>query len=123
VPARTRRTRPAPREHRVAGREARHASTTRPRVSRAFRRPSGARSRRRSGLATDLAGATSGTYESGPRIEDPRTGLPATDLVSLTVIGPDIVAADVYATAVFAMGPQGLAVVEGIPGYDRLRIA
>ena len=69
-------------------------------------------------FATDLAVATSGTYEKGTHIRDPHTGAPATELVSLTVTGPDIVAADVYATAAFAMGKRGLAFVEGLGGYE-----
>ena len=46
-------------------------------------------------LATDLAVATSGTYEKGAQIYDPHTGQPATALLSLTVIGPSILDADV----------------------------
>ncbi len=73
-------------------------------------------------VASDLAVATSGTYEKGAHIVDPHTGRPATALVSLTVVGPDIVAADVYATAAFAMGLAGLAFVEGRPGYEAYAI-
>jgi thiamine biosynthesis lipoprotein len=72
--------------------------------------------------ARDTAVATSGTYEKGAHIVDPHTGRPATELVSLTIIGPDIVAADVYATAAFAMGRDGLAFIEGVPGYEALAI-
>lgn len=72
--------------------------------------------------ATDLAVATSGTYEKGAHIRDPHTGRAATDLVSLTVVGPDIVAADVYATAAFAMGHGGLGFIESVPGYEALAI-
>ena len=72
--------------------------------------------------ASDLAVATSGTYERGAHITDPHTGRPATELVSLTVVGPDIVAAYVYATAAFAMGREGLGFIDAIPGYEALAI-
>lgn len=72
--------------------------------------------------ATDLAVATSGTYEKGPHIVDPHTRRAATELLSLTVIGPDIIAADVYATAAFAMGRAGLSFVESLPGYEAFAI-
>ena len=71
---------------------------------------------------TDLAVATSGTYEKGAHIRDPHTRRPATELVSLTVVGPDIVAADVYATAAFAMGRAGLSFIESLPGYEAYAI-
>jgi len=71
---------------------------------------------------TDLAVATSGTYEKGPHILDPRTQRPATELVSLTVVGPDIAEADAYATAAFAMGRRGLAYIERVPGYEAFAI-
>ena len=73
-------------------------------------------------LASDLAVATSGTYEKGEHILDPHTGLPATELASLTVTGPDILAADVYATAAFAMGRRGVEFVASLPGYEALAI-
>lgn len=73
-------------------------------------------------LATDLAVATSGTYEKGAHVVDPHTGRPATDLVSVTVVGPDVVEADVLATAALAMGPRGLRLVEGRPGYEAYAI-
>ncbi|MBI2324140.1 MAG: FAD:protein FMN transferase [Chloroflexi bacterium] len=71
---------------------------------------------------TDLAVATSGTYEKGTHIYDPHTRRPANELVSLTVVGPDIVDADVYATAAFAMGRAGLAFMERVPGYEAFAI-
>ncbi len=51
--------------------------------------------------ATDLAVATSGTYERGPHI--------ASDggVLSVTVTGPDLGTADAYSTAAFAMGAAG----------------
>ena len=73
-------------------------------------------------LASDLAVATSGTYEKGAHIYDPHTGRRVTELVSLTVAGPDIVTADVFATAAFAMGTAGVAFVEAQPGYEAFAI-
>lgn len=72
--------------------------------------------------ASDLAVATSGTYEKGDHIVDPHSGRAATELLSFTVVGPDILQADVYATAGFAMGSQGLAFVEGTRGYEAYAI-
>lgn len=43
---------------------------------------------------TDLAVATSGTYERGHHVVDPRTGAPARGLVSVTVVGRDLADAD-----------------------------
>lgn len=73
-------------------------------------------------LASDLAVATSGTYEKGEHIYDPHTGRPATALLSLTVTGPSITDADVFATAAFAMGPDGLDFIEEQPGYEAYAI-
>jgi thiamine biosynthesis lipoprotein len=69
-------------------------------------------------LATDLAVATSGTYEKGAHIRDPRTGEPVSGVLSMTVAGPDIVEADVHATAALAMGRRGLELVEALGGYE-----
>ncbi len=66
---------------------------------------------------TDLAVATSGTYERGQHITDPRVGTPPTGLLSVTVIGPELGLADAYATAAFAMGPDGVAWLDGVPDY------
>jgi FAD:protein FMN transferase len=73
-------------------------------------------------LASDLAVATSGTYEKGEHILDPHTGKPANALVSFTVVGRDILQADVYATAGFAMGASGLEFVSRTPGYEAFAI-
>lgn len=73
-------------------------------------------------LASDLAVATSGTYEKGEHIYDPHTGRPATALLSMTVVGPSIVDADVFATAAFAMGPAGLDFIDSQPGYEAYAI-
>ncbi|HEX6489433.1 MAG TPA: FAD:protein FMN transferase [Candidatus Dormibacteraeota bacterium] len=72
--------------------------------------------------ASDLAVATSGTYEKGPHLIDPRSGRPADGWLSFTVVGPDIVAADVFATAGFVMGADGLEFVASRPGYDAYAI-
>jgi FAD:protein FMN transferase len=74
-------------------------------------------------LATDLAVATSGTYEKGAHILDPHTGQAATELLSMTVVGPDILEADVYATAAFAMGRRGLDFIERLPELEAYAIA
>ena len=73
-------------------------------------------------LASDLAVATSGTYEKGDHIVDPHTGRPARELLSFTVVGPDILQADVFATAGFAMGRQGLDFVLSVEGYEAFAI-
>jgi len=73
-------------------------------------------------LASDLAVATSGTYEKGAHVLDPHTGRPATEVLSLTVAGADIVEADVHATAALAMGRRGLELVEALPGYEAYAI-
>ena len=74
-------------------------------------------------LATDLAVATSGTYERGLHIVDPATGRATEDFVSFTVVGPDIVQADVYATAGFVMGAGGLDFLLDRRGYEAYAIA
>jgi FAD:protein FMN transferase len=58
---------------------------------------------------TDLAVATSGTYERGLHVIDPHSGEPAKALRSVTVTGPDLALADTYATASLAMGLPGMA--------------
>jgi thiamine biosynthesis lipoprotein len=73
-------------------------------------------------LATDLAVATSGTYEKGAHIIDPHTHAPAVELLSMTVVGPSILEADVLATATFAMGLRGLDFIERRTGYDAYAI-
>lgn len=57
---------------------------------------------------TDLAVATSGTYERGLHVIDPLRGEPASALRSVTVVGNDLALADAYATAALAMGLPGL---------------
>jgi thiamine biosynthesis lipoprotein len=67
---------------------------------------------------TDLAVATSGTYERGLHVINPRTGEPARDLVSVTVVGPDLADADAYATAALAMGRPALTWLPILRGYE-----
>ena len=71
---------------------------------------------------SDLAVATSGTYEKGAHVLDPHTRAGATELVSVTVVGTDLITADAYATAVLAAGWRGLGIVERARGYEALAI-
>lgn len=68
--------------------------------------------------ATDLAIATSGTYQRGCHVVDPHTGEAAGVLRSVTVTGPDLGRADAYATTAVAMGLDGLTWLTRLPpGY------
>jgi thiamine biosynthesis lipoprotein len=67
---------------------------------------------------TDIAVATSGTYERGPHVIDPHRGRPATYLRSVTVVGADLGAADAYATAAVAMGAAGPSWLASLDGYE-----
>lgn len=67
---------------------------------------------------SDVAVATSGTYERGQHIYNPKTGQPVSDIVSLSVVGPNIYEADLHATAAFAMGRQALEYLSRQPGYE-----
>ena len=67
----------------------------------------------------DCGVATSGTYVRGHHIYDPHTAKAASDdIASITVIGPDVYEADRFATAAFAMGPDGIAFIESVPGLE-----
>lgn len=68
--------------------------------------------------ATDLAVATSGTYERGPHVINPFTGAGSGYLRSVTVAGPDLGDADAYATAAVAMGRPGLDWLAELPDYE-----
>jgi FAD:protein FMN transferase len=73
---------------------------------------------------TDLAVATSGSYERGDHVVNPRTGRPASGLRSVTVTGPDLGRADAYATAAMAMGGvAGLRWLAALRGYESAAIA
>jgi FAD:protein FMN transferase len=67
---------------------------------------------------TDIAVATSGTYERGLHVINPRTGKPAGTLRSVTVVGRDLALADAYATAAVAMGQSGIAWLGQLDGYE-----
>jgi FAD:protein FMN transferase len=53
---------------------------------------------------TDIAVATSGSYERGEHVRDPHSGYAPAGILSVTITGPDLGTADAYATAAFAMG-------------------
>ena len=68
--------------------------------------------------------ATSGTARRGRHLVDPSSGHLASDALSVTVVGPSLLWADVLATAAFVRGPvDGLAMVEGLTGYEALVVA
>ncbi len=67
--------------------------------------------------------ATSGSYIRGAHIYNPHApGGELKDIVSITVIGPDVLAADLMATAAFAMGKDGIAFIENLPGFESYAI-
>lgn len=73
--------------------------------------------------ASDLAVATSGTYERGEHVVDPRTGRAPVGVLSVTITGPDLGRADAYSTAAFALGPDAARWTMGLPrGYEALTI-
>jgi thiamine biosynthesis lipoprotein len=72
--------------------------------------------------ATDLAVATSGTYERGSHIVDPHTRRAPRAVVSVTVCGPDLGTADAYSTAAFAMGRDAAEWTLGLDGYEAMTI-
>ena len=72
--------------------------------------------------ATDLAIATSGTYERGAHIIDPYTGAPPPGVLSVSVIGPELGTADAYATAAFAMGVAGPAWTARLTPFEAMTI-
>ena len=66
--------------------------------------------------ASDLAVATSGTYERGPHIASDG------EVLSVTVTGPDLGTADAYSTAAFAMGAAGPEWTLRLHGYEAMTI-
>ena len=64
--------------------------------------------------------ATSGTYERGLHLIDPHTGSVEAKVASASVTGPELGLADALATAVAVAGPKGLAMIDGIEGYDAM---
>jgi thiamine biosynthesis lipoprotein len=71
---------------------------------------------------TDMAVATSGTYERGEHLIDPRTGASPSGVLSVTVVGPDLALADAYSTAAFALGADGPAWTLALDGYEAMTI-
>jgi thiamine biosynthesis lipoprotein len=71
---------------------------------------------------TDLAVATSGTYERGFHVVDPFSRGPVEALcaVTVTAAGPvaDLGRADALATAAIAMGRKGISWLAGLSGYE-----
>jgi thiamine biosynthesis lipoprotein len=72
--------------------------------------------------ATEMAIATSGSYERGEHIIDPHTGRPPSGVLSVTIIGPELATADAYATAAFAMGEEGPRWTLQLVGYEAMTI-
>jgi hypothetical protein len=66
--------------------------------------------------------ATSGTYERGEHLIDPRSGRPAARAASASVTGPDLGLANALATALAVAGEPGLALFDGLDGYEALVI-
>jgi thiamine biosynthesis lipoprotein len=71
---------------------------------------------------SDVAVATSGSYERGDHILDPRTGAPAAGVLSVTVLGPELALADAYSTAAFALGADGPRWTLGLDGYEAMTV-
>ena len=66
--------------------------------------------------------ATSGTYERGAHLIDPHSGRTISRVASASVTGPDLGTADALATALAVAGENGLAIIEGLDGYEALTI-
>jgi thiamine biosynthesis lipoprotein len=74
--------------------------------------------------SSNLAIATSGTYERGEHVIDPRSGRAPEGVASMTVVGPSLTWADTWATAAFAMGVRGVDwVARELDGYEALAVA
>ena len=71
---------------------------------------------------TDLAVATSGTYERGDHIVDARGGAALDTLLSVTVVGPSLALADAYATAAYSMGDGAARWIASVPDYEGIVI-
>lgn len=67
---------------------------------------------------SDYGIATSGNYLQGNHIYNPHTQTMADDIASITVIGFNAYDADRFATAAFAMGENGIAFIEKLPGFE-----
>jgi thiamine biosynthesis lipoprotein len=74
--------------------------------------------------ASDLAIATSGTYERGDHIINPHTARPPDGIASMTVVGPSLTWADTWATAAYAMGIRGVDwIAREVGGYEACAIS
>ena len=71
---------------------------------------------------TDMAVATSGSYERGRHVLDGRSGVAPSGVLSVTVAGPDLGIADAYSTAAFALGADGPRWTLGLDGYEAMTI-
>jgi thiamine biosynthesis lipoprotein len=67
---------------------------------------------------TDVAVATSGTYERGRHVVNPLTGERPAQLRSVTVVGRDLAIADAYATTAIAMGRPALRWLARLPDHE-----
>ncbi len=73
-------------------------------------------------VGSDLAVATSGTYERGDHIVDPRARTALDTLLSVTVVGPSLALADAYATAAFSMADEAARWIASLPDYEGIVI-
>ena len=73
---------------------------------------------------SEIAVATSGSYERGGHVLDARTGLAPAGVLSVTVTGPELGTADAYATAAYSLGSAAPAWTRTLPerGYEALTI-
>lgn len=82
---------------------------------------------------SDVAVSTSGDYErffidekTGERVHhiiNPKTGRSADSVISVTILGPQGTDTDALSTTLFVLGvEQGLALLEGLPGFDAVII-
>lgn len=69
-------------------------------------------------LETDVAVATSGTYERGNILIDPHSGLAECRAASATVVGPSLALADALATALAVAGDIGIEWFRSLAGYE-----
>lgn len=67
--------------------------------------------------------ATSGSYARGAHIYNPHNKEASPSYwASITVLGPNVLEADRFATAAFAMGQEGAAFIEQLPGFEAYAI-
>ncbi len=81
-------------------------------------------------LLTQGAVCTSGNYRRYSEIDgkryshivDPRSGWPVGSVPSVTVVAKTAAVADAWATALSVLGPDGLALIEPIPGLEAMMV-